>query len=101
MIQTAAAVLLIAFLTPELADKTLCKRTAHAATNIMELRQSGIEQHEMLRFAGENRLLRQLIVEAYKTRQHANNERRAEEVMGFGLNRHLDCYRATKKTVSL
>jgi hypothetical protein len=101
MNQAAAVILLVTLSMPALADRDLCKRIAHAAANIMELRQSGIEQHEMRRFAGENQLLQKLINQAYEVRQHANNERRAKEVMGFGLRRHLACYMMTRKKMSL
>ena len=97
MNQVAAAILLIALSAPTLADENLCKRTAGAADIIMEMRQEGAEQHKLLGFAGTNTLLRQIIVQAYQVRQHANNQSRANEVTRYRLMWHLDCYRIAKE----
>jgi len=101
MNQAAAAILLIALSAPTLADENLCKRTAGAAEIIMEVRQEGAEQHRLLGFAGTNTLLRQIITQAYQVRQHANNQRRTDEVIRYRLMWHLDCYRIAKKSTEV
>ena len=71
-----------------------CKKIESAARATMMARQEGTPMSKMMEGAGDNDLLRAIVVRAYKTNKFMTSAYKMEAVNDYGEELYLACYEA-------
>lgn len=88
------AVMMMVALNASAKETDTCKNIAEVAETIMDARQSGVSVVDMMEIAGDNDLMKKMVIYAYKQPKYNGAEFRRKEIASFKNEFYIACYEA-------
>ena len=90
----ATLALLMALSVPAQAEPASCQQIAELAKSIMTARQKGVSMSKVMEIAGDNKLFKEMMVDAYETGRYIVESNQRRETADFRDKWYLACYKA-------
>ena len=86
--------LMMALSVPAQADESYCDQISELAEGIMSSRQGGVSMAKAMEIAGDNKLFKGMMVDAYETGRYIVESNQRREIADFRDKWYLACYKA-------